>query len=318
MSQFEFIIQNRKDNNIYEISQLISYIKYTDSLNNGCSKLDFNYVDDGSIDIPNGSVIRFTYNKVGIFYGYVFKNERGKGREVSVIAYDQLRYLKAKDIVVVQGGDLSDLVTKACNYFKLRKGMVTSTQYTLPVSVHDNKTWLDIIYECIDNILIKTSRKYCLRDEFGLLSLRNLEDLQLDLILGDGSLCYDFKYSKSIDEDTYNLIKLVKKNEQTGKVDLYIAQDSSSFGKWGLLQFYSEGDKDSTDQSLKDKADSLLKLLNREVESLKVSCLGDTSVRAGNSIIVNVGDLGLHKRLIVNSVSHSFVPLHTMEVELCI
>ena len=39
----------------------------------------------------------------------------------------------------------------------------------------------------------------------------------------------DFDYNSSIDSDTYTKIKLVRDNEESGKRDVYIAQDSRYF-----------------------------------------------------------------------------------------
>ena len=64
--------------------------------------------------------------------------------------------------------------------------------------------------------------------------------------------------------------------------------------------------------------DNLLKLYNREVETLSLKCIGDTSVRAGNSFNAKIKDIGLEKRLIVKSVTHSFLPHHTMDLEVMI
>ncbi|WP_202946759.1 XkdQ/YqbQ family protein, partial [Rhodanobacter denitrificans] len=85
----EFAVET--DGKIYEISELVTSVSYTDKLNDGCSKLEFSYINGGLV-IENGSIIRFKYNDANIFYGYVFKREENKKGEVSVTAYDQLRY----------------------------------------------------------------------------------------------------------------------------------------------------------------------------------------------------------------------------------
>ena len=307
----EFLVE--VDGQIYEISELVKSVSYTDKLNDGCSKLEISYIDD-DLRIQNGSVVRFRYNGANIFYGYVFKHGQNKAKEITVIAYDQLRYCKAKDTIVVKNDTITTLVNKMCNYFNLRKGVLTNTKYKLPVSVQDDKTWLDIIYTAISDTLMNTGRWYCLRDEFGSIAIRELQELQLDLVLGDESFAYDYEYEKSIDDDFYNQIKIVSDNEDTGKRDVYITRDSGSIAKYGLLQYFEVLDKNYNPSQAKAKADALLQLYNREVETLEISCLGDARVRAGTSFFGQIGDIELNRRLIVREATHEFVPVHTMTV----
>ena len=311
----EFLVE--VDGQIYEISELVESVEYKDVLNDGCSKLEFSYIDD-DLRIQNGSVVRFRYNGANIFYGYVFKHGQNKQKEITVTAYDQLRYCKAKDTIVVKNDTIDSLVRKMCNYFGLRAGSLASTGYKLPVSVQDDKTWLDIIYTAIDDTLTNTGRWYCLRDEFGSIAIRDLEDMTLNLILGDESFAYDYEYEKSIDDEFYNQIKIVSDNEKTGKRDVYITKDSDSINKYGLLQYFEVLDKNANPSQAKAKADALLRLYNREVETLELSCLGDVRVRAGTSFFGQIEDIKLNRRLIVREVTHEFVPVHTMNVSVMI
>ena len=307
----EFLVE--VDGKIYEISELVKSVSYSDKLNDGCSKLEFSYIDD-DLDIQNGSVIRFKYDEADIFYGYVFKHGQNKQKEITVTAYDQLRYCKAKDTIVVKNDTIDSLVRKMCNYFGLKAGTLTSTGYKLPVSVQDDKTWLDIIYTAIDDTLTNTGRWYCLRDEFGAVAIRELQELQLDLVLGDASLAYEYEYQKSVDDNFYNQIKIVSDNESTGKRDVYITKDSGSIAKYGLLQYFEVLDKNANPAQAKSKAEMLLQLYNREVETLELNCIGDVRVRAGNSFFGQIEDIQLNRRLIVREVTHEFVPVHTMTV----
>lgn len=302
---------------VYEISELVSSITYTDNLNNGCSKLEFTYVDK-DINIGNGSFVGFIYGNLK-FYGVVFKNERNHKKEVNITAYDKLRYAKAKDTIVSKGETITSHVIKMCDYLGLSIGELANTGYVLSTEPKDDKTWLDIIYEDIRETLTNTGKWYCLRDEFGSICLRDLDDLKLNLILGDGSLCYGFSSEKSIDEDFYNRVKLASDNEVTASRDVYIAQDGESIATFGLLQYFQRLDKNFNPSQAKSMADALLKLYNREMEKLSMECLGDTRIRAGSSFIASINDAGVkNKRLIVNSVTHSFLPVHTMDLEVFI
>ncbi|BCK01713.1 XkdQ/YqbQ family protein [Anaerocolumna chitinilytica] len=302
---------------IYDISELVTKVSFQETLNEGCSKLDFTYIKR-DLDIKNGSIVRFTYNSVGIFQGYVFKISRGRDKEISITAYDQLRYCKAKDTLFLKEDTVSTITNKMCNYFHLSKGTIEDAKFVLPVGVQEDKTWLDIIYSSISDTLKAKQKWYVLRDEFGKVTLREMGNLYLNLILGDASLCYDYKYEKSIDEDFYNMIKLVAVDEEARKASVTVAKDDKSISSFGFLQYFEKVDKKYTSAQVKDMADSLLGLYNREAESVSLECLGNTKVRAGTSFQAVISDIGLDNRLIVKSVTHQFLPLHTMSLEVMI
>lgn len=307
----EFLVEVNKK--IYEISELVKSVSFTDKLNGGCSKLEFSYIDD-DLKLGNGSVVRFKYNNEKIFYGYIFKHGRNKKEEITITAYDQLRYCKAKDTVLAKDDTVATLVRKMCNYFGLEQGIIDDTKYKLTTTIYENKTWLDIIYTAISDTLIATEKRYILRDEFGGIAVRDLEDLTLDLILGDESLVYDFSYEKSIDDEFYNLIRIQDKNN----AQFIESKDKESINRYGLLQYFDVASEKMNASQIRSKADTLLKLYNREHETLNLQCLGDVSVRAGNSFYGLIEDIELNRRLIVKSVTHNFLPVHTMELEVMI
>lgn len=312
----EFLIKINET--VYEISQLVTKVSYTDKLNDGCSKLEFTLIND-NLKIQNSSVVQFKYSGANIFYGFVFKHEMNKKGEITVTAYDKLRYCKAKDTIQVRNVSVTDLVKTMCTRFDLPQGTITDTSYKLATGVQDDKTWLDIVYEGIRETLQNKSEWYVLRDEFGSISLRNISELKLDLVLGDASLCYGFNYGKSIDDEFYNQIKLVSDNEKTKKRDVYIVKNSASIQRFGLLQYFQVLDKNYNASQAKEMANALLGLYNQEQETLDLDCIGDVSIRAGSSFYAQIADVGLDKkRLIVRTVTHNFLPTHTMSMEVAI
>lgn len=321
------------DKKIYEIGELVKSAEWEDHLNDGCSKFTFSYIANG-LNIDNGSIVRFKYNGANIFYGVVFKHEHAKNKVVMVTAYDLLRYCKAKDTIIMKGDTATTLAKKMCNYFGIPVGTLSNTGYVLPTDAQSDKTWLDIMYSAIGDTLRTTGKWYALRDEFGSVCLRDLTSLETNLILGDGSACYDYNYSKSIDDDFYDEIKLAVDNEVTGKRDIYIAKDSKNISKYGLLQYFevmsfnststgsgSQSDTNKSANEARKKAltiqmsNSLLSLYNGETETFSMNCIGNTAIRAGSSFHAYLSEIGINKRLIVKAATHTFLPNHTMKLE---
>lgn len=305
---------------IYDITQMCTDISWMDSLNDGASVLDVSYVKNG-LTLQNGDVIRLTDKgqSSGIFFGTIFKVSGDEGDEVSVKSYDQLRYAKAKEIIVLEGGTVANLVQNMCAFLSLKPGTIEAPSYVLETIADDSRTWLDTIYTGISDTLIADKSRenmYCLRDEYGTVCLRNMRNLQLSLVLGDKSLCTGYRWEKSIDDEFYNRIKVGWKDEASGKMDVATALDQGSVNRYGILQYY-EASQSGTDTSAKaqDRANGLLQLYNKERETLSLECIGDVSVRAGCSIYGSIGDIGLNRRLIVRKATHKFLPVHTMTLE---
>ena len=127
----------------------------------------------------------------------------------------------------------------------------------------------------------------------------------------------NFEYSSSIDSDVYNKIKLSYDNEDTGKRDIYIAQDGTHMNEWGVLQYFDTLSKGENGQA---KADALLKLYNKKSRNLKITnAIGDTRVRAGSLVVVSLalGDVNLKNFMLVEKVRHTFkLDQHVMDLTL--
>lgn len=310
----ELAVQNY-NGEIYEISEVVTGISWVDKLNDGCSKLEIRYLKNDKVTLKNGCIVRYIYDDNKVFYGKVFKWGKSHDKEMKATCYDQLRYAKTKDTIVLKNKKLGDAVQLMCTKLSLKSGIIEDTGYVLATSIQDDKTWLDIIASGISDTLVAKGTKYRLADEFGSITLRNLANLKTDLILGDESLAYSYEYECSIDDDTYNYIKVVSDNETTGKRDAYVAKNDASIKKYGMLMYYDKLDDNVPKAQAQERAKLLLSLYNRETETLKLDCLGDNRIRAGVSFYCAISELGIAYRVICSKVTHNYLPVHTMSLE---
>lgn len=279
-------------------------------------KLTFDVVKDGIINFQEGNAVRLYVDEVPLFFGFVFSKKRSKSEIISVTAYDQLRYLKNKDTYIFEGKTASQFITMAAGDFHLKTGEIADTKYVIDKRILDNKTLFDMFQELIDDTLTNTKQLYVLYDDFGKLTLKNIEDMKLNIIIDDKS-AEDFDYTSSIDGETYNQIKVTYDNEDTGKREVYMSKDSGNIEKWGVLQYC---EKSKTNIGLKEKSNALLKLYNHKTRQLSIrNAIGSFEVRAGCSVglILGLGDINVNHYFIVERVTHTFkADMHLMDLTL--
>ncbi len=279
-------------------------------------KLSFKVVNDSILNFTEGDAVRFRVNGANVFFGFVFTKSRDKDGIISVTAYDQLRYLKNKDTYVYKNKTASELIQMIAADFNLQCGSLANTGFKIESRIEDNQTLFDIIQKALDLTLTNTKELYVMYDDFGKITLKNLKDMKLNILIDEGT-AENYEYKTSIDGETYDKIKLVRENEKSGKREIYIAQDSSHINQWGVLQYFETIDE-KTDG--KAKANALLKLYNQKTRSLSIkNAFGDVRVRGGSLIAVSLvlDDIIVNSYLLVEKVKHSFKESHhTMDLTL--
>jgi hypothetical protein len=316
---FKLIIHDNITNEYYYFNEVVKdEIVLESTEDSGANKLTFSYLSDNNIVVGNGSSVRFDYNELQVFYGYVFTAQENEKGEVDVVAYDSLRYFKYKDTKFINNSNntLSKLVRQIIQDRNLVAGVITETAHVFPPEILDSQTYLDMIYDKISDQLLYTGNKYVLYDDYGQIALQEARELRLPVVIAKGNYS-TYEYKKSIDGETYNIVKLAKDNKETGTRENYIAKDSSTIDKWGMLQYYEVISNDNINEAqIKDKAHKLLEYYNQEEKTLKFNCLGDSRVKAGFGVFIDIPKIKLNQWVRVKSVTHTFYPTYQiMDIE---
>lgn len=268
-------------------------------------QLDFTVILDDTVEFTEGDAVRLKVDGDPIFYGFIFKKQRDKEPKIKITAYDQLRYLKNKDTYVYENKTAGEVIKMIANDFKLQTGIIENTGFKIASRVESNKSLFDIIQNALDLTLQNQKKMYILYDDFGKITLKSLRNMQLNLLI-DEETGENFDYSSSIDDNTYNKVKLTFDNEDTGKRDVYIAQSGENINQWGVLQYYDTLQEGENGQA---KADALLSLYNAKTKNLTVkNALGDNRVRAGSMVIVmlDLGDTKVKNLMLVEKCKHEY------------
>lgn len=314
----EVLIDNR-DGKVYEMP--VRSVTWKTERIGKASELETELIieDPLKYSIKSGAIVRVMDGKEKVFYGYVFKVGKGKNDTVKVTAFDQLRYLMYNDTFVIKKMTATAAITKILKDFGLKIGKLANTGTILPGIVEDDKKAFDVVVQYLDSNLVASNKNYVIFDNFGAIDLAKIDDLKIppeDFYIGENSLLYDYEYEASIDGDTFNRIKLVHDNEKTSKREVYIAQDSGNIAKWGKLQKFRKVDKNMKPAQIKELANNLLALHNREEETLELSCLGDWRVRAGRFLYFRIDKFGLNRYYLVDECSHEWTEgVHTMSLK---
>lgn len=318
LQKTELVIAS-KAGGMIEISGLVESCEWVTNRTGQPGKFTFTYLKDKDVTFTEGDVVRFSVDGQVQFYGWVFTRSETRWGEVSVTCYDRLRYLKANASYTFYSQSAGDILRQIAGDLQLDVGTVEDTGYKLPSLVEQNQTCLDILQTAIEQTLLNTGRVFVLYDDGQGLALQEAANMMSDVVIGDRSLLTDYTYTTDIDKQTYNSIKLVRPNEETGRADVYIQEDSGTIGQWGLLQLYQKVDGDANEAQIKAQAAATLEYYNRVLKTLKISSLGVPGLHAGQMILVKadgMGDTGVSQYVMLEQVSHRWENgVHTMDLE---
>lgn len=317
--QTELLIADKASGEIFEVSNAVESCQWTTNRTGQPGKFTFSVLKSPDLKMAEGDVVRFSVDGQLQFYGWIFTRSEDRWGEVSVTCYDRLRYLKANASYAFYAMTAGDIIRQIAGDLQLDVGAIADTGYKIPSLIKENQTCLDIIQAAIEQTLLNTGKVYVFYDDGTGLALQEPANMMSDTLLGDKSLVTDYTYSSDIDKQTYNSIKLVRPNEETGQADVYIQQDSDNIGQWGLLQYYEKVDSDLNEAQIKSQAAASLEYYNRVLKSLKLSSLGIPGLRAGMMVYIkldNAGDTGVAQWVLLEKVTHTWGnDKHEMDAE---
>ena len=317
LEKIALIVQNINGGDIYDLAPITKTVNWKTKRKGAPASLEIELVTDIAFDY--GSVIVYQADSTNLFAGKLFKVKRAKQNQVTLVFYDQLKYLLRNNSYVIKDKTIADVVKMIANDYNLDIGALIAPTLKLPTLLKEDKSAIDIIQECQDQIMISTGRMTVFWDDVGKLRLDMPENMRIRTVLADASIISDFSWEGSI-EDSANLVKLVQENKQAGRRDVYIQYDSNLQKKWGILQFYKKVDEKMNEAQIKQMAEMYLKLKSKPSETVTLSfSVGDYDFRAGRAVYVDVKEINLHGWYLLDEVNHKVDATgHSMECKLFI
>ena len=306
--EYQLLVDD-KNGNVFELP--VTGVTWKTQRTDRAGSLEFEFMGgdkfaDSSFSLSCGDLVRFEVNGETVFYGYVFSIDRGSSEAFSATAYDQMRYLMYSDTYVFTGKTATEIIKQIAGEHGVALGTIAETGYAIPTLSQDNQKLLDIMTEALSETTYNTGRTYVLYDDCGKLTLTDIEDMRLDIVLGDYSMLTGYEYSESIDGETYDVIKLAQDNGDSGSRVVYVYKDSANIAKWGALQYYESVDSEYNTAMINQRGEALLALRNKLEKTFKLEARGDVSCRAGKAVYVEVAALGAAQFYVIESADHSF------------
>lgn len=315
----ELLLANKATGTVWELSSSCESATFTTDRTGSPGTFKFSLAQSGGITIAEGDAVRFSVDGTLVFYGWVFTRSVDRWGQMDVTCYDRLRYLKASASYAFYGQTAGQIITQIAGDMQLATGTIDETGFPIPSLIKEDQTCLDIIGDAVQQTLLNTGKIFVFFDDGDGLSLREAGSMVSNVMIGDRSALLDYTYKSDIDSQTYNSVKLARPNEETGRADVFIAQDSSTIGEWGLLQLYQTVDGDVNDAQVKAQAEATLEYYNRAMKTFKVSSLGVVGLRAGQMVYMQVPDvpeLASGAYVLLEKVTHTFEQgVHTMDFE---
>lgn len=315
----ELLIANKRSGKIWDVVNCTQTASWTTNRTGSPGTFKFTLNKCADIAFLEGDIVRFSVDGQLQFYGWVFTKVKNRWDEIEVTCYDRLRYLKANASYAFYDYKVGDMIAQIAADFQLDVGAVADTGYAIPSFIKEDESVLDMIGEAVQQTLLNTGDIYVFYDDGNGLALQRPEDMISNVMIGERSLLTDYEYKTDIDEQTYNSVKLARPNEQTGRADVVIAEDSANIGQWGLLQLYQTVDGDVNDAQMLAQAQASLAYYNRRMRTVKVNSLGVPGLRAGQMVLMKVpglGDINLDQYVLLEQVTHTWEnDVHTMEFE---
>lgn len=282
--------------------------------------LKFSVIKAGNLSFSEGDEVLFREDGKTSFSGWVFTKVKNRWDEIEVTCYDRLRYLKANASYAFYGMTAGDILTQIAGDLQVTTGTIDNTGYAIPSMVEEDQSCIDILSKAIQQTLLNTGNLFVLYDDGAGIALRNVKNRVTTVVIGEKSLLTEYSYKTDIDAQTYNSVKLARPNENTGRADTFIAQDSANIGQWGLLQLYQQIDEDMNDAQAQAQASATLKFYDRRMRTLSFDSIGVPGLRAGQMIpmvIPGLGDMDLNQYCLIEQITHTYREgEHTMSADL--
>lgn len=220
----------------YDVTNCSCDIKLKTTLKSNCGQISFTMLHpDCQSLFKEGDRVRLYLNDKCRFCGFIFTRDFSQKGEMSVTAFDYLRYFKVplsydKNMMTAEDGKtgltISEIFRKLCQDLKIPFDVYTNSSVIVPPQRYDMKSAFNIMEFAINQTIINSSqnrKEYFtffhesnleneqeLKNTGGNVQLHLRNNLTTNVPITDSDLIVDYNYKTTIDSQTFNRVILYK------------------------------------------------------------------------------------------------------------
>lgn len=309
-----------KDNQGYDITQLVESIKWTGRKGTASRSINVTLIDDdganhvrSGINVEQGQQCIFYYDGKELFRGLIMSQTQTQKKELQFTAYDVGIYLSNnKDTFCYENKTASEVFRDCCKRFGLEVGKVANCSYKIPELTKSKTTAWDAIADALSLDFDATGIRHFVSCDKGKINLMTRRENIVQWVIEVGQNLSSYTYSKSI-EKIKTRVKIVSKEGTT------IAKKTKNNleDKIGIFQEIQSQDESLSTAQLNDLIDSILDEQSTPERTLNVNAVGIPDVISGVGVFIVIPQLGLSRTFYVDSDTHTFTDnSHTMQLKL--
>ncbi|MCL1859033.1 MAG: hypothetical protein FWF92_07335 [Oscillospiraceae bacterium] len=309
-----------KNGAAYDMSNLVSNIKWSGRKGSSCRNLQVSFIDDDGykhdrtdIDVEEGHQCVFYWKDKELFRGMFMKQEQSKKKTMSVTAYDNgIRLARNRDTFNYSNKKASEIFIDCCKRFGIPYDKIADTGYIIPELPKPKTTAWDVIADALSITYKATGIRYYPMCTGETINLTERRENILQWVIETGVNLIDYSQAKSI-EKINTRIKLLSKE---GTV-LAEAADTALEKKIGTFQDIIQINDDMNSGQLTELVKTTLAENNKSMLSLPVTALGQPDVITGVGVFIKIDPLDISKAYYVEEDTHTFDRnYHSMSLKL--
>ena len=309
-----------KGDTFWDISELVQKVTNAGKRATAPRSLDVVLYDSEMLskrvpsDCSEGQTVVFYEGDKEIFQGLLMREDiKSSSRTLNLKAYDVcIRFTNNKDSFSYTSQTASQIFRDCCNRLDLAVGEVADTGHVIGELIKKATTHWDVIEDALSQTYKTTGERYYVYADQGKVNLiHRAEQTNMPVIeLNTNIVSYD--RTRSI-EKTRTRLKIVT-SEGESKNSTVLSELESKIGQFQEFESVSE---QITDTEISQRVGAFKYEKGVIDQSLKIEALGDSSIKSGGCVFVEIPNVSLNRIMYVEEDTHVWEKgRHTMTIKL--